>query len=165
MPYFDYMKKIIKELIPYLIIIVVVVTIRIFIVTPVQVSGDSMRPTLKNREILLLKKYDRSFKRFDIVVIDYDNDRLIKRIIGLPGETIKIENDKLYINGKYIKQNFKRNSKTNDYEYYKKIPKNYYFVMGDNRNNSTDSRIIGPINKKNIKGVIGFSIIPFKGIK
>ena len=107
MPYFDYMKKIIKELIPYLIIIVVVVTIRIFIVTPVQVSGDSMRPTLKNREILLLKKYDRSFKRFDIVVIDYDNDRLIKRIIGLPGETIKIENDKLYINGKYIKQNFK----------------------------------------------------------
>ena len=91
MPYFDYMKKIFKELIPYLIIIVVVVSIRIFIVTPVQVSGDSMRPTLKNREILLLKKYDRSFQRFDIVVIDYDNDRLIKRIIGLPGETIKID--------------------------------------------------------------------------
>jgi len=165
LPYFDYMKKIIKELIPYLIIIVVVVTIRIFVVTPVQVSGDSMYPTLKNKEILLLKKYDKSYKRFDIVVLNYDNDRLIKRIIGLPGETVKIENDKLYINGKYVKQNFKRNSKTNDYEYYKKIPKNYYFVMGDNRNNSTDSRIIGPVYKGDIKGVIGFSIIPFKSIK
>ena len=59
--------KIIKELIPYVIIIVVVVLIRTFIVTPVQVEGRSMVPTLQDNQILLLKKYQRNYKRFDIV--------------------------------------------------------------------------------------------------
>ena len=63
--------KIIKELIPYVVIIVTVVLIRTFIITPVQVDGLSMYPTLKDNEILLLKKYDKNYKRFDIVVLKY----------------------------------------------------------------------------------------------
>ena len=61
-------KNIIKELIPYIVIILVVVSIRSFIVTPIKVNGDSMVPTLKDGEILLLKKYDHTFERFDIIV-------------------------------------------------------------------------------------------------
>lgn len=155
------MKKFIKELIPYVIIIVVVVLIRSFIVTPVQVDGNSMYPTLKNNEILLLKKYDQKYKRFDIVVLNYNNSKLIKRIIGLPGEHIEYKDNKLYVNGKYIKENFKRNTETSDFEIDKKIPKGYYFVMGDNRDNSTDSRIIGVISKDDIEGVSDIALFPF----
>lgn len=155
------MKNFIKELIPYVIIIVVVVLIRSFIVTPVQVDGNSMYPTLKNNEILLLKKYDKKYKRFDIVVLNYNNSKLIKRIIGLPGEHIEYKDNKLYINGKYIKENFKRNTETSDFEIDKKIPKGYYFVMGDNRDNSTDSRIIGVISKNDLEGVSDIALFPF----
>lgn len=159
------MKKILKELVPYIVIILTVVLIRSFVITPVQVRGSSMYPTLKNREILILKKYDKSFKRFDIIVLKYRKDKLIKRIIGLPGESIEVKDNKLYINGKKIKQKFKTNTKTSDFnleDLYntKKIPENTYFVMGDNRNNSTDSRIIGFINKEDIEGVVGIRIFP-----
>ena len=155
--------KILKELIPYFVIIIVVVIIRTFIVTPVQVDGSSMYPTLKNNEILILKKYDKSYSRFDIVVINSDHGRLIKRVVGLPGETIECKNNKIYINGKVIKQNFKTNTKTADFDKVK-IPKDSYFVMGDNRDNSADSRIFGPFNKKAIKGTIGIRLFPFTRI-
>lgn len=153
--------KILKELIPYVVIIIVVVLIRTFIITPVRVSGSSMFPTLKNNEILLLKKYDKNYKRFDVVVVDYYNDRLIKRVIGLPGDKIKFENNKLYVNGKYVEEKFKRNTRTSDFEYNGKIPEGYYFIMGDNRGNSTDSRIIGPVKKSSIKGKIAIRLFPF----
>lgn len=155
------MNKFIKELIPYVIIIIVVVLIRTFVITPVQVDGSSMYPTLKDNEILLLKKYDKNYDRFDIVVLNYNNSKLIKRIIGLPGEHIKYEDNKLYINGKYVKETFKTNTETSDFEIDGKIPKGYYFVMGDNRDNSTDSRIIGFINKNQIDGITDIAIFPF----
>lgn len=160
--------KFIKELIPYVIIIVIVVLIRTFIVTPVQVDGISMYPTLKDNEILLLKKYDKDYKRFDIVVLKYKNDKLIKRIIGLPGEHVKYINNKLYVNDKLVKENFSKNTETDDFdisyllnEEETKIPDNMYFVVGDNRDNSTDSRIIGLINKEDIEGTVDFALFPF----
>ena len=167
------MKNIIKELIPYVIIIIVVVLFRTFIATPVQVSGVSMVPTLSNKEILILNKYDTSYKRFDIVVLNYGHDKLIKRIIGLPGEKVKYVDDKLYINDKLVKENFKTNTYTKDFDLAESfgngkdsytIPKGYYFVMGDNRNNSKDSRIIGCIPKKDIKGTISVAIFPINKI-
>lgn len=161
-------KKIIKDLLPYLIIIVVVVLIRSFIITPVQVDGTSMMPTLKDNEILILKKYDHSFERFDVIVFDYGENRLIKRVIGLPGDYVEYKDNKLYINGKQIKENFSRNAKTADFKLedieLEKVPNDCYFVMGDNRNNSTDSRMIGEVCKENIKGSTNFSIFPFDKI-
>lgn len=160
--------KIIKELIPYVVIIVTVVLIRTFIITPVQVDGLSMYPTLKDNEILLLKKYDKNYKRFDIVVLKYKNDKLIKRIIGLPGETVKFSDNKLYINDKIVEENFSKNTDTDDFdiksllsENETTIPENTYFVMGDNRDNSTDSRIIGFIKKSDIEGTVDFALFPF----
>ena len=158
------MKKFIKELIPYIIIIICVVIIRTFIVTPVRVDGVSMSPTLENNEILILNKVDKSYNRFDVIVFNYNNEKLVKRIIGLPGETIKVKDNKLYINNKYINEEFTHRL-TDDYEYERVIPSNTYFVMGDNRSNSLDSRFIGPINKQNIEGTVNISLLPLKKIK
>ena len=154
-----------KEIIPYLIIIIVVVLIRTFIITPIRVDGLSMYSTLNDGDILFLEKYDKDYKRYDIVVFENGNDRLIKRVIGLPGDNIEYKNNKLYINGKYTKEKFlTNNQKTFDFTIedigYKKIPNGYYFVLGDNRTNSTDSRILGPIKKDKIKGKASFTVLP-----
>ena len=158
--------KFFREAIPYIIIILLVIIIRSFIITPIKVDGTSMYNTLDNGEILLLKKYEKSYKRFDVIVFYNGQDRLIKRIIGLPGEEVKYKDNKLYINGKYIKEDFlKNNQKTYDFNLkdlgYNKVPKDSYFVLGDNRTNSTDSRIIGPVYKKDISGKSDFVLFPF----
>mgnify|MGYP003295478480 CR=1 FL=1 len=156
--------KLVKEIVPYLIIVIVVVLIRSFIVTPVQVDGDSMYPTLKNNEILILKKYDKSYKRFDIVVFNYNDSKLVKRIMGLPGETIYYKNNELYINNNKI-NDVDLSVVTNDFNLeeigYTVIPEGYYFVLGDNRSNSLDSRRIGLVSKDSILGTTNFSIFPF----
>ncbi|MBQ9011821.1 MAG: signal peptidase I [Bacilli bacterium] len=158
-------RNIVKEIIPYIVIIVVVIFIRSFIITPVQVEGTSMYPTLKDNEVLMLKKYDQTYERFDIVVFEYNNTKLIKRVIGLPGETVEYKNGELYINDNYVEEKFSRNSQTDDFKLsdikLNKIPQGYYFVMGDNRNNSTDSRIIGVVSSDKIKGTTNFSVFPF----
>ena len=71
--------KIVKELIPYVIIVIIVVLLRTFIITPVRVDGDSMNPTLIDGEIMLLNKFDKTYNRFDIVVVNYGDTKLIKR--------------------------------------------------------------------------------------
>lgn len=161
------MKKLIKEIIPYLVIIISVVLIRSFIITPVRVSGLSMYPKFDDGQILILNKMDKNIKRFDIVVIDYNGEKLIKRVIGLPGEHIKYENNVLYVNGKEVKESFLNEGvKTNDFDMIDTfitsfIPKDSYFVLGDNRENSTDSRVLGFIKKEDILGTTIFSIFPF----
>ena len=88
--------RIIKELIPYAVIVLVVVLIRTFIATPVIVSGSSMDPTLKNGQILILNKLARKYTRDDVVVIDVringKKERIVKREIGLHGETVEDKN-------------------------------------------------------------------------
>ncbi len=158
----------IKELVPYIVITMIVILIRMFIISPVRVDGTSMYPTLSNNEFLLLSKYDQSYDRFDIVVLKYRNERLVKRIIGLPGETVEYKNNTLYINGKEMEEPF-INTNTDDFNLnelgYDKIPENYYFVVGDNRGSSLDSRMIGLINKKDLQGTIKLSITGFKFVK
>ena len=174
-------KEMFKELVPYIIIIVFVVLIRTFIMTPVDVSGESMYPTLHNKDIMLLYKLRLKtvgIKRFDIIVIDTDEGKLIKRVIALPGEKIqyKIEDNgssrvaHLLINGEEIEEKFITDTarintckydNTDICEGEVTVPEGEYYVMGDNRGVSKDSRMIGTISKKDIKGITSFVILPF----
>ncbi|MBE6140183.1 MAG: signal peptidase I [Firmicutes bacterium] len=156
-------KETIKELITYLSIILFIILIRTFVITPVRVNGNSMNDTLKDGEILILDKVSYRFndiKRFDIVVIDHKTEKFIKRVIGLPGETLKIENGNLFINEKLVKEDY-LNQKTEDFIYNGVIPDNCYFAMGDNRGDSLDSRYFGCFMKDNIEGKVNFTVFPF----
>lgn len=162
------MKKILKEWVSYFLIILAILLIRLFIITPVRVDGPSMNPTLENKQILLLSKYSKHYERFDIVVFNYAKQKLVKRIIGLPGEKIEFKNNKLYINNKEIEEDF-GHMETEDFSLsdigYETIPDRMYFLVGDNRTNSLDSRYIGLVSDSDIEGVVHFSIWPLKKIK
>ena len=154
-------KKILKEYLPYVVIIILVLIIKSNIVAPIRVNGRSMNNTLKDGDIMILDiiGYRTSkLKRFDIVVVDNGKDYLIKRVIALPGEEVEYIDNKLYINGKQIKDNFGK-GKTKDFK--TKVSKNSYFVLGDNREDSLDSRYYGAFNKKKIIGKTSFTIFPF----
>lgn len=151
-----------KEIISYVIIIAVVILIRTFLVTPIRVNGDSMNNTLKDGYLMILKKYEKnSINRFDIVVINQDGDKLIKRVIGLPKEDIEYKNNLLYINDELINNNYGIGETQNFKDY---CMENEYFVLGDNRENSKDSRIFGCVNDKDILGTTDFIFFPFNKI-
>jgi len=153
--------KFIRELIPYLIIILVVLILRTFVITPIIVSGESMVPTLDGGELMLLKKYDTSYERFDIVVVNknVEGDNLIKRVIGLPGETIRYRNGNLYINDEIIEDTYAYGETGNFREI--TLGNDEYFLMGDNREISLDSRSLGIIKNKEIEGTVGIVLYPF----
>ena len=125
------MKKFINDLIPYIIIVIVVVLFRTFIMTPAVVDGLSMYDTLNDHDIVL---------------------------IGLPGEKIEYKDNKLYINGEEIEDNFKANETA---DFTAETKENEYFVLGDNRKLSKDSRYLGNFKKENIIGKVDFRFYPF----
>jgi len=157
------MKKFLKESIPYLIIILVVILIRAFIVTPVRVTGASMSPTLKDGTIMLLYKL-ADIKRNDIVVVNTDSSDgyIIKRVIAMPGDTIEYTDGSLFINGKKHKDKYGSGA-TEDIAKIT-LKSDEYFVMGDNREWSKDSRVIGPVKEKDIKGETKIIIYPLNKI-
>lgn len=181
----DLTKRAIRDMIldyvPYLIIIAFIIIIRMYIAEPVRVNGSSMDPTLKDGDIMLLyklKKRTKGVNRFDIVVVKADNTKIIKRVIGLPGETIKYEiitdennmkSGVLYVDGKRIQEDFiteeaKLSTCYGEYNICEEaytIPANHYFVMGDNRLNSKDSRFIGAVSDDIVSGTTEVIIFPF----
>ncbi len=159
------MKEKLKKLIPYLIIIIVVIIIRSYIVTPVRVNGSSMDDTLKEGDILILNKLEKNFERYDIVVLDKSvvgDSAAIKRVVGLPGEKISIENGNLYINDKKVDDPY------NDIIMDDIVPEilgdDEYFVLGDNRAVSLDSRYFGKVNSSDIEGSAELRLFPFNKI-
>lgn len=153
------MKKILKEIWSYLVIILVVVLIRTFLVTPIRVNGKSMYPTLNDGYFMILKKYAKDdIDRFDIVVIKEGKEKLIKRVIGLPTENISIRDDHLFVEDEEIIDNY-GSGHVKDFTDY--CGKDEYYVLGDNREDSTDSRIFGCVKKENIIGKTDFIVFPF----
>lgn len=148
----------VKEIIPYVIILIIVVLFRTFIATPIRVNGPSMDTTLKNGEIMILNKLGK-LERGKIVVVDVNKDKVIKRLMAMPGDSIYCLNGEVYVND--IKQEEKYTStKTQDFP---KIilKKDEYFVLGDNRSISMDSRSFGTVSKNQILGTTNFILFPF----
>lgn len=142
-----------------------------YVVSPVKIKGRSMFPVLKDKERIIISKLGlnrENIKRFDIIVFTNPREkgkRFIKRVIGLPGETIKIKDGDIYINSIQIRQAFISEEMKNNFQAVNigtmKIPEDFYFLIGDNREISRDSRTYGVIHQKNILGKAIFRYWPF----
>lgn len=157
----------IKEIVEVVVIsLVTVFIIRSFIVQPFLVSGASMEPMFQDGNYLLVDEITYLFReprRGEVIVFRYPRDPsvfYIKRIIGLPNEHIVIKENKVYINGKELKENYINNFTTGRVDFY--LQDNEYFVMGDNRAHSFDSRSWGPINRDDIVGIPRLRVLPLK---
>lgn len=152
------MKKFIKEYLPYVVILVVIVLLRIYVVTPVTVDGNSMNDTLYTNDLMLLFKIG-DIERYDIVVANHDNKKLIKRVIGMPNDKIKCVSGILYINNEEDTSGYGYGENIDFPEYI--LKEDEYFLIGDNRSDSLDSRYFGPVKKEDIEGKADFIIFPF----
>ena len=135
-----------------LIAVIIVMIVRFGFCLFTVVKGSSMRETLLNGDVLLTKRYGkREIKRFDIVICRYPGrkGRFVKRVIGMPGERIRMEKDVVYINDEELTENFPKRKCMRCFEEVS-VPADCYFVMGDNRPSSNDSRKVGPIHRKAI---------------
>lgn len=165
--YTRYMRSLGAIFLDLLEVVVFAIAIFLFVylllVRPHKIKGDSMQPNYPNGEYLLTEKvtyYRGDPQRGDVVVLKppMEDDEFIKRIIGLPGERVSVKNGKVYINGKVLTEKYLSSTLTTPggnflpegQEY--TVPEGQYFVMGDNRPNSLDSRGFGPIEKKAIAG-------------
>lgn len=174
-------KKYIFSLIEMIVVIAITVCIFKFVVIPVRIDGSSMENTLHDQDIALINaigvKAD-NIERFDIVVVYSDvlDEKIIKRIIGLPGDTIEFKHDVLYINGVETEQDFldpkfveeskeAYNAQNFTDDFKTTVGEGEYFVMGDNRLRSTDSREIGTFTIDDIIGSKGIVIFPFSDIQ
>ena len=169
------MKRALKEVFSTILYILVVLLGTWLIITFVgqrtSVSGSSMEPTLHHGDQLIMDKLTYHFsepERFDIIVFPFqyqEDTYYIKRIIGLPGETVQIYDGDIYINGSRLEE---------DYGYEKirnsglasepiTLGEDEYFVLGDNRGNSTDSRFqtVGMVDCRNVLGTVFFNLYPF----
>ena len=166
------MKKFLYEIKDYIIIVVAVILIRSFIVTPAVVDGASMDDTLKDGQLIIINKINYRFndpKRFQIVVVknEKESDKIIKRIIGLPGETVKIDDDgNIYINGELLEEYYGREVIEDPGMALNEITlgEDEYFCLGDNRNNSIDSRFeqVGCVKEKDILGHVFVGLSPWR---
>jgi signal peptidase I len=151
---------------------VIALVIRQFLFTPVVVSGQSMHPTFENDNKVVISKIYK-IDRFDMIVFHAPNsdDDFIKRVIGLPGDVVVMKDDTLYINGEEYAEDYVQRNKDEVFEGQKltqdfkvEVPEGYLYVLGDNRRNSTDSRILGFIDEKSVVGSVKFRFYPFNEI-
>lgn len=156
-----------------LIAIGLVLIVRTFLISPYSVKGISMEPTLHNKEKIIVNKYSSAddYERSDVVIISLENRNYVKRIIGVKGEKLEMKNDKLFINGKVFNEPYlteKRDKVNSTGSLFTGnfgpiiVPNDSYFVLGDNRLQSTDSRNgLGFIKKEDIVGKSEFVFFPF----
>lgn len=157
---------------------IITAILRNFIFIPMTIEGSSMIPTFQQDDQIIVRTiYD--IQRFDLVVFhDSSNRTLVKRVIGLPGESIRYEKDQLYINDQKIEEKFLDNNLVNDaggiwtsdftleeLTGTQIVPEDEYFVLGDNRRSSNDSRYFGSIPVDSIIGETSFTYYPFNRIK
>lgn len=194
--------KIIKQVLPYILLALVVVLMRSYLFNYMFVSGQSMYPTLHNKDVIFVNKMDKTPKRGQVIVfnsvnvdpheaVQYKGQKnvdYVKRVIGVPGDTVEQKDGQLYVNNKKVNEYYLSNkektsgsdqvkldsngygtlvpnwnlstlSKNNSYwnkesQNKEKVPAGHYFVMGDHRSVSNDSRYFGFVPQKSISGVV-----------
>lgn len=146
-----------EVVITIVVAIVVALIVRLFVFEITRVDGPSMLPTLHTDEQILVNKLSYAFggqpQRMDVIICKYEgyDSYFVKRVVGLPGESISIKDGELYINGKVIEDNNKLEKITDDFGPVT-VPEGHVFVMGDNRNDSMDSRQVGAIPLDDVVG-------------
>lgn len=173
---FNLVKEVLEMLIYFVAIIIIFLLLQHFVGQHIEVKGSSMENTLSNKDHLILEKVTYRFKepeRFEIVVFrpyaEEEETYYIKRVIGLPGEKIQIINGEVFINDEVLEDSYASELVANPGIASREIllNKDEYFLIGDNRNNSTDSRSskIGPVKRKAIVGRAWARIWPVNEIE
>jgi signal peptidase I len=139
----------------------------LFLYQPVKVEGTSMAPLLKDQERIFINKFVYRFEpidRGDVVVFWYPLDRsksFIKRVVGLPGETVAIRRGHVFVDGRLLREPYILSEYLDDASYPPvHVPAGDYFVMGDHRDSSNDSRMFGPVARRYIYGKAVFAYWP-----
>ena len=144
-----------------LISLAIIVPVRLFLIQPFYVEGASMEPNFFDKEYLIINEISYRFEepqRGEVIIFKSPSDRrvyFIKRVIGLPGEKVEIQAGQIYIDGKKLEEEYIANSSSEDIEAITVGP-DEFFVLGDNRNNSHDSRRFGPVPSTDIVGKVWF---------
>lgn len=153
--------------------IIIALTFRTYVFARADVEGQSMYSTLHDKDVIFVEKLSlltHSIKRGQIIIFDsknYNKDIYVKRVIGIEGDEVEVKNGKVYLNGNELSEPYlDKNVITNPGPYMldaKKytVEKDHIFVMGDNREDSVDSRIIGPVSIKDVKGHVILRAYPF----
>lgn len=149
-----------KELIKEIIIGVALATVVVMAVGFAKVDGTSMNPTLEDGQMVLVQKVFTDYKRGDVVIATITKKttgeklKVIKRVIGLPGDVVEIKNNTVYVNGEEVKEDYLKESMITDDIGKTVLGEGEYFIMGDNRNNSYDSRYHGAVYEKELYGKV-----------
>lgn len=163
-------QEILSWILTFAVAIALALVIRTFIFEPVRVDGHSMDYTLADNEYMIVTKYDYLLgepERFDVVICHYPErgrTNFVKRLVGLPGDTVSMLNGTLYVNGEAIDEPYITNKANYNRQAYT-LKDDEYFVLGDNRSSSNDSHIIGPISREQIKGHVRCVAFPFKNAR
>lgn len=153
-----------------LVVIAALICLRVFVLDWIWISGESMLPTLQDGELVLTEKISKNtggLSRGDLVIVIYpDGMQCVKRMIGMEGGTISIQDNMVIVNGDVIDEPYLNENSFPDMQAVT-VPENSIFVMGDNQNHSSDSRepMIGPIPDDNIVGQAISVIYPFDRIR
>ena len=160
------LQEIVQVVLPALLLALIV---HLFLAQATVVFGQSMEPNLSARQRLIIDKISYRFRspnRDDIIVLKVPSmdELLVKRIVGLPGETVEIRNGLVYINGQPLPELFKHDESNQNMQLTTLGPLDY-FVLGDNRGNSNDSRVFGPIKRNYILGRVWLRYWPLDQLK
>lgn len=165
-----------RQIINWIVDIIVVIVFALFTVhaygTQVKIAGHSMTPLLRSEDVVLMNRLVYSFggpKRFDVVVFEREDKKMnVKRVIGLPGETVQVKNGRLYIDGRLLKADnmLDQVSLAGLAENPVILDSDEYFLLGDNRESSEDSRFanIGNVKRRQILGKVWFRAFPVRNI-
>ncbi|MCR5669926.1 MAG: signal peptidase I [Butyrivibrio sp.] len=161
----EYRKVLRNTLIVVVVVAALAVLVSSFFVTVLKVTGDSMTPTLETGDIVIAQNQS-TFEPGDLLAFYYNNKVLVKRVLGSPGDWVNIDSEgDVYVNGVLVEEPYasEKSLDPTDIEFPFQVPENRFFVLGDHRNVSIDSRssVVGCVTREQLIGKVIFRVYPF----